>query len=192
MLAGFPLEVTMGFTTEAGRRILSTMDSNSADWAVPGPMTELNIDPELLGQLPDELPELCKLVQGLLSNVFWMEELEEDFDETRLQEVDLRSAQEIVSRCIKLDPRPLHLQRPSEKRVISNARSYALLLTALLRKQGIPARLRCGFSAYFKPGLYIEHWITEVWQPGENRWVLVDPQLDSEQQENFRIDVMHF
>jgi len=164
------------------------MDKTKSEWAVPGLLTELKIEPAMLDQLPGELPELCKLVQGLLSNVFWMEELDDDFDETRLQDVDLRSAHEILSRVIELDPRPLHFQRPSDKKVVSNARSYGLLLTALLRKQGVPARLRCGFSTYFKPGLYIEHWGVEVWLPEENRWVLVDPQLDAEQQENFSIN----
>jgi hypothetical protein len=56
------------------------------------------------------------------------------------------------------------------------------LLTALLQHKGIPARTRFGFATYFfSPDgdpTYADHVITEYWHAGDQRWVLVDPQLD--------------
>ena len=53
------------------------------------------------------------------------------------------------------------------------------MLCAFLRHKGIPARARCGFSTYFEPGKYVDHWVCEYWNAGEARWVQVDAQLDS-------------
>jgi hypothetical protein len=57
-----------------------------------------------------------------------------------------------------------------------------------LREQGVPARARCGFGAYFAPGRFEDHWVAEYWNTAEQRWVLVDAQLDNVQRSAFRID----
>jgi hypothetical protein len=51
----------------------------------------------------------------------------------------------------------------------------------MLRHQGVPARARCGFGAYFLPGKYEDHWVCEYWNAAEERWQLVDAQLDVRQ-----------
>ena len=51
-----------------------------------------------------------------------------------------------------------------------------LLSCALLRHRGIPARARCGFGTYFRPGCGLDHWITEYWREDVGRWVRVDTQ----------------
>ena len=48
----------------------------------------------------------------------------------------------------------------------------------MLRHRRIPARLRCGFAAYFDRGRWEDHWICEYWRPAEGRWCRVDAQLD--------------
>lgn len=53
-----------------------------------------------------------------------------------------------------------------------------LLLLAMLRAQGIPARARSGFGAYFNPPYFEDHWVCEYWRPSERRWALADPQFD--------------
>lgn len=56
---------------------------------------------------------------------------------------------------------------------------------ALLRQAGTPARARCGFGAYFsRPGeklRYMDHWVVEYWNGDQERWVMVDSQLDEYQ-----------
>ncbi len=156
-------------------------------WAEAGPVTALGEDILQLHQVPPVLEGLVAMVQGLLLNVFRDEEQGMEIPEERMDEVDLRTASAMFERIMELDSRSLQHERPPDKRLVSNARSFAVLTTALLRAQGIPARVRCGFSAYFKPGLFLEHWLCEVWQPAEDSWVLVDPQLDQVQKENFGI-----
>jgi hypothetical protein len=57
----------------------------------------------------------------------------------------------------------------------------------MLRHQGRPARARCGFGAYFLPDHFEDHWVCEVWEPAQDRWVLVDSQLDVFQQQALAI-----
>lgn len=51
----------------------------------------------------------------------------------------------------------------------------------------MPARARCGFAKYFDPGKYEDHWVCEYWKADEQRWVMVDPQLDDFQREYLQI-----
>ena len=59
----------------------------------------------------------------------------------------------------------------------------------MLRAQGIAARARCGFGAYFEKGKFYDHWVTEYRDEGQKRWVLVDSQIDAGQREMFKIDI---
>jgi hypothetical protein len=56
----------------------------------------------------------------------------------------------------------------------------------MLRTQGIPARARGGFGAYFERGKYLDHWVTESWNEEKKCWVLFDSQIDNRQRELFR------
>jgi len=91
-----------------------------------------------------------------------------------------------LQRLLELDDSPLTLERPLERRLVSNCRDFSLLLTALLRAQGKAARARCGFGTYFTPGHYEDHWMVEAWDG--KRWRQVDSQLDAFQREVLRID----
>jgi hypothetical protein len=63
-----------------------------------------------------------------------------------------------------------------------------LLLAAMLRHQGVPARARCGFGTYFLPDHFEDHWVAEYWNAEQSRWILVDAQLDEFQQNVLKID----
>jgi hypothetical protein len=56
---------------------------------------------------------------------------------------------------------------------------HALLLLAMLRAKGIPARYRSGFGAYFNPPWFEEHVVCEYWDADARRWKLADPQFDA-------------
>jgi hypothetical protein len=96
----------------------------------------------------------------------------------RAKEIHLRSIEEMLDRALSLDDGPLTVPRPADKRLTGRCRHFALLLVGLLRAQGVAARVRCGFAGYFNPPYWEDHWVSEVWQPEQERWVLVDPQLD--------------
>lgn len=49
------------------------------------------------------------------------------------------------------------------------------------------ARSRCGFSAYFEPRKFVDHWVCEVWDARRGAWHLVDAQLDDAQRKAFGV-----
>jgi len=83
-----------------------------------------------------------------------------------------------LARTFALDSAPLNMARPLDKKIVGNCRDFSLTLASLLQAQGIPARPRCGFGAYFLPDHYEDHWVCEYWDEYQGRWTLVDAQLD--------------
>lgn len=164
------------------------MDTLSAEkltlgefYATPAPMTDLRRVEVNLGSLPDDLAELVAMLQGALVHIFWAERYGLKLDETRQAEVQLRPAWKRFARLFELDASRLSEPRPLERRLVSNCRDFSLMLVALLRWQGKPARARCGFGTYFRPGRYEDHWVVEVFEGG--RWRMVDAQLDALQRQ---------
>jgi hypothetical protein len=147
-------------------------------YATPGPLTDPGQQAGLLDALPTDISSLCRVVQGLMIHVFWAEQYGIQLPEQRKSELQLRSVESKLDRLIELDARPLSQARPPEQRLVSNCRDFSLLLTTMLRYHGVPARARCGFGRYFIPNHYEDHWVCEYWNTGQNRWVLVDAQLD--------------
>ncbi|UCD57743.1 MAG: hypothetical protein JSV16_01135, partial [Candidatus Hydrogenedentota bacterium] len=112
----------------------------------------------LYESLPEEVPELCRVVQGLLLHVFHTHRYGVNLPEQRKKEVRLREVENILRRAVELDERPLIEPREPENRVISHCRDYAVLLCSFLRHKDIPARARAGFATYFEE-LHQSHWI---------------------------------
>lgn len=141
----------------------------------------------LFDNLPTDIAELCKIVQGTTVHVFWAERYGLKLTPEREAEVQLRTMEKRLARTLELDPRPLTEARPLDKKLVGNCRDHSLLLVAMLRHQGVPARARCGFGAYFLPNHYEDHWVAEYWNEAEARWVLVDAQLDEFQSKAMNI-----
>jgi hypothetical protein len=142
---------------------------------------------DAVAALPDDLDALIDVVQGLLvhvhlAEVFYGITVDDD------SAVHERRVETILDRVLALDPAPLEVARPPERRVLGNCRQVSVLLTALLRAHGRPARARCGFGTYFLEGSYEDHWACERWDDDTGRWTLVDAQLDRLQRELFAID----
>ena len=85
----------------------------------------------------------------------------------------------MLERLLAHDGQPLSATRPVDERLVGVCRHFTVLLVAMLRAQGVPARARCGFGAYFNPGHFEDHWVCEFWKSTEGRWVLVDAQIDA-------------
>ena len=128
--------------------------------------------------LPTRIDELVRLVQGVTIHIFWTERYGLKLSPERQAEVQLRSMARRLQRLLELDPAPLHQLRPLDRKLVGNCRDFSLLLTALLRHQGVPARARCGFGTYFIPNHFEDHWVAEYWNAEQDRWVLVDAQID--------------
>jgi hypothetical protein len=151
-------------------------------YAAPGPMTDLaGLPADVFDGLPPDPVGLCRAVPGLVVHEMWAHAYGFDVPESRLTDLQARSAVEMSDVIRRLDAGPLSVARPAGQRMVGNCRHFSTLSAALLRHAGIPARARCGFARYFEPGRYVDHWVTEYWHAGERRWVRIDAQLDEVQ-----------
>jgi hypothetical protein len=149
------------------------MTADALDYARPGPLTRLEAgQPALLEGLPDDPVQVCAAVQTLVIQPTDAARL--GLPEERIAEKDIRPVSGLVAALMALDPAPLHHPRSPEQRVVGTCRHFATLACAFLRARGVPARARCGFGTYFTEGRGLDHWITEYWHSGEERWVRVD------------------
>jgi hypothetical protein len=158
-----------------------------AYYAAPAPLTDLAAHASRVRELPHDVAALSHVVQGLLIHPFLSHLYGLDAGALRHDEAELRTATAMVDRMLALDARPLGVARPPERRVVGNCRHFTLLLCALLRAHGVPARARCGFATWFEASRFTDHWIAEVWDAPRGAWRRVDAQLDAPQREAFGV-----
>lgn len=154
----------------------------------PGPMTDPGPYAHLFDGLPTGIPALVKTLQGVMVHIFWAGSYGLELTDERKGEVNLRYVEKQLARMLELDDRPLTEARPHERKLVGNCRDFSVMMAAILRHQGVPARARCGFGTYFIPGHYEDHWVVEYWNAEQARWVLVDAQLDEMMQEALKLD----
>lgn len=134
----------------------------------------------LYENLPDSLPELCKLIRSqfihLYSELPNHSELipEERWDE----QLKYPTVSQVLEALVSYDSRGFVYDRKPEHRLVLGCRDNALLLASILKYRGIPTRLRSGHATYLIPDFHASHTICEVWNENENRWMLVDPSTD--------------
>ena len=141
-----------------------------------------------LEKLPSDPAALIAVVQGLMVHEY----AASDFygfaiPEKRKAESHIRPAEEMLDRIFALDSRPLVVPREVEERLVGVCHHFVVLLTAMLRAKGVPARARYGFGPYFNPGFFEDHSICEYWNAAKSRWVLVDPQFDEVWRQRLKI-----
>ena len=146
-------------------------------YAAPGPFTRL--DGFDAASLPDDVPSLVAIVQGVLIHRGWLKAYNVEVPEERLPEEGLHSIEAILARARLLHDAPITEARAPADRVLANCRDFSTMLAAFLKLKGVPARARCGFARYFEPGKYVDHWVCEYWDEGSARWRMVDAQLDA-------------
>lgn len=159
----------------------------AAFYAAPGPMTATDAcDHRLFRGLGATPTDLCSVASHLLVHEYLAATYGLPDITTRSDELELRTAADLITAISSRDGRPLAQPRPPERRTIGNCRQFAVLSVALLRRRGIPARARAGFADYFERGAWTDHWLVEHWH--DNRWRRVDAQLDPPQKALFGID----
>jgi len=154
----------------------------------PAPMTSAGRHAPLLEALPSEPAALARVVQGLLLHEHWAPSYGQDLSPERRAESHIRPVSEMLDRILAHDGRRLSEPRRLEDRVVGVCRDFTVLAVAILRTHGVPARARCGFGAYFISGQLEDHWVCEVWNASQARWVLVDAQLDEHQRRALKPD----
>lgn len=132
----------------------------------------------LIGGLPLDIPALCRTLQGLLIHEAWIERQGLDPALFSGQSRATLPVSRRLEQLVTIDPSPLGVARPAASRALATCRDFALMTCAVLRHHSVPARLRCGFGRYFGGNAYDDHWVCEYWLRHEQRWVLVDAELD--------------
>jgi hypothetical protein len=154
-----------------------------------GPMSALGAHADEISALPKDLAALCEVVQGVLIHrdiAPWLYGI--TLTEKQRDDGHLRPIEQMLTRIHELDSQPITSARDVGHRLPSVCRHFSLMLCSILRAQGVPARPRCGFGAYFTPGKFEDHWVCEYWNAGEKRWILVDAQLDAIQRKALKIN----
>jgi hypothetical protein len=164
------------------------MQTSNEYYTDAGPMTALGAHESEYGALPKDLASLCQVVQGLLIHrdiAPWLYGIK--LTEAQREDGHIRPIAQMLTRIHELDSRPLTAARDVGHRLPGVCRHFSLMLCSMLREQGVPARPRCGFGAYFTPGKFEDHWVCEYWNAAEKRWILVDAQLDAIQRKALNI-----
>ena len=141
-----------------------------------------------LRALPADLAKQCEVVQGILVHrdmAPWLYNLK--LSDQQRDDANIRQTAAMLNRIHELDDRPLTIGRDPARRLPSVCRHFSTMLVSILREQGIPARARCGFGAYFTPGKFEDHWVCEYWNSKQSRWILVDAQMDPIQRQAFHL-----
>ncbi len=141
----------------------------------PSRTSDLGRHRELVVDLPADAETLGTVVRGLLIHNFLAKSRDLQFSADRMSSIGTIGAEAILDNVMTLDPSPLEVQRPAERRMVGFCYHFALLHCALLRATGTPARVRCGFAGYFEARRWIDHWVVEYWD-GDG-WRLTDPQI---------------
>ena len=159
-----------------------------AFYTAPGPMTDLGRHAAAVDTLPRDLPALCAIVQGDLVHHHWAGAYKVEMTPAKAAQQHLRGAAATLDALLANDPAPLGARREPADRAVGVCRHFSVVTAAILRAQGVPARARVGFGAYFERGKFIDHWVVERWSEAEDRWVLTDAQLDGLQRQALNID----
>ena len=154
----------------------------------PGPMTSPGKHAALLHDLPGDVAGLAAVLHGLIIHEHLAGLYGVTLSDQQRASVHVRRAEDLLGLVTAMDSRPLGVPREPAARLPGNCRHFTVLMVALLRAQGVPARARCGFGGYFGNDLFEDHWVCEYWNSSVQRWMLVDAQIDARQREIFTID----
>lgn len=150
----------------------------TSDYASHSALTDPGPYAALISGLPPDVAIVCRTLHGLLIHEAWIERQGLNPAAFAGQSRDTLPVARRLEQLLTIDQRPLTVARSGEARVLSTCRDFSLMLCGVLRHHGVPARVRCGFGRYFAGNPYDDHWVCEYWARDEQRWVLVDAQLD--------------
>ncbi len=154
----------------------------------PARMTAVGGHTPALAGLPREPGALARVLHGLVIHEHIAPAYGVELTREQRASVHVRPAEQLLDLIVAADDRPLTEARDPRRRLPGNCRHFTVLLAAILRAQGVPARARCGFGGYFNTGAFEDHWVCEYWDARRGRWVLADAQIDEVQRGFFDID----
>lgn len=154
------------------------MDSLLASYRRHSVVTHPGLWSGLLDGLPSDPASLIEVVAGLIIHHATDKDLLAAVDvASRRGEVDIRFVSAMLARIAAMNDGPLTEARPPEARLLATCRDTAVMLCALFRQAGVPARVRYGFTPFlYEPSqLLHDHAVVEYWDGGA--WRLADSRL---------------
>lgn len=155
--------------------------ANANEWVAQSPVTQTGLADTALDALPSDLATLRAVSRQLVFHY----EGSGDFaangiSPNRISEIDTRYVDAMFA-LLQERGGPVSLRpRPPGERLVGCCRDFAVLFVAMARHKKIPARVRVGFAAYFDPGWFHDHVIAEVWDKAQQRWRLIEPEIDDD------------
>jgi hypothetical protein len=131
----------------------------------------------LLQSFPCDVASIKILLQGLILHLWDGSFYNYQIPLKRLFDIETRYVEKMLEKMIQLDSAELTKERPLDKRIVGSCRDYATLFCAILRYQGIPARTRVAFSAFYFKDYNHDEVILEYWNEAKKKWCLVDPRV---------------
>ncbi len=163
--------------------IIHAYYSNQSPLSDPGPFAYL------YDELPSDPAALARVVQGLLIHKMAIDFYNITISPVQRSEQMLRTIQQRLGHLVEIDSASLLSARLPEQRQVAVCRDFALLHVSMLRHKGIPARMRVGYAKYLDASgpMHYDHWISEYWDPFQQRWILFDPQIDEIQRAAYQV-----
>ncbi len=149
--------------------------AHQGNWVAQSPVTEPGQAAKAIDELPADIAALCQASSQLVFHYRAGGNFAENgVPAERISEIDTRYADAMLGLIVGRGEPTLARARGPADRLVGCCRDTTVLLLALARHKGIPARARVGFAAYIDPEWLIDHVVAEVWDDGEGRWRLVD------------------
>ncbi|WP_168356565.1 transglutaminase-like domain-containing protein [Petralouisia muris] len=138
--------------------------------------------------LPDDISELGRLVCSQVihrvtlqegnsnanANLIYGDMERYPWYRMRCEDDVLLTAPALVSELFRLDARGFVKDRKVEDKIVVTCRYVSVLMSAILKAKGIPARCRAGFAPYFQEGVSMDHWVNQYYSEKEERWITFD------------------
>lgn len=155
----------------------------------PGSMTSVGRFAREIDKLPRDVAGLAAVGHGLLVHEHIAPAYGVELSDADRASVHVRPVERLLELIAARDSRPFDAAREPATRLAGNCRHFTVLMVAMLRAHGTPARARCGFGNYFAGAdVFEDHWVCEYWDAHQRRWALVDAQIDDRQHAMFGID----
>ena len=143
---------------------------------------------EYFRSLPDDPAVLGRLICGQVIHRVTLKEGNTNANETllygdmdrypwyrmRCEDDVFLTAAAMTAELFRLDERGFRADRNVEHKLVVTCRYVSVLMSAILKAKGIPARCRAGFAPYFKEGVSMDHWINQYYSEKEKRWITFD------------------
>lgn len=138
--------------------------------------------------LPDDVPTLGRLICSQVIHRVTLKEGNTNANRTllygdmdrypwyrmRCEDDIFLTAPALAAELFRLDERGFVKDRETEHKIVVTCRYVSVLMSAILKAKGIPARSRAGFAPYFKEGVSMDHWINQYYNEKEDRWIIFD------------------